>query len=140
MFCKGSYKDSETAFVKSNFLVSMKLPKIIFCISVLLLLVYIIVLSVQFSSVQEIIPIHYSGDGADGFGSKNFLWLEAGLNMLLLYLFALPIFFPEKMFGKNGDYLESSAEKAIKNRQVFLSVLSVVVTVIFCGLSLKEII
>lgn len=118
----------------------MKLPKIIFGISVLLLLVYILVLSVQFSSVQEIIPIHYSGDGADGFGSKNFLWLEVGLNILLLCLLALPIFFPEKMFGKNGGYLESSAETAIKNRQVFLSVLSVVVTVIFCGLSLKEII
>lgn len=118
----------------------MKSPKVIFGISVLLLVVYIIVLSVQFSSVQEIIPIHYSGDGADGFGSKNFLWLEAGLNFLLLCLFALPIFFPEKMFGKNGDYLESSAETAIKNRQVFLSVLSVLVTVIFCGLSLKEII
>lgn len=59
----------------------MKLPKIIFGIAVSLLLVYIIILSVQFSSVQEIIPIHYSGDGADGFGSKNFLWLEVGLNM-----------------------------------------------------------
>lgn len=118
----------------------MKLPKIIFGISVLLLLMNIIMLSVQFSSVQEIIPIHYSGNGADGFGSKNFLWLEVGLNMLLLCLFALPIFFPEKMFGKNGDYSESSAEAAIKNRQVFLSVLSVLVTVIFCGLLLKEII
>lgn len=97
----------------------MKLPKIIFGIAVSLLLVYIIILSVQFSSVQEIIPIHYSGDGADGFGSKNFLWLEVGLNMLLLCLLALPIFFPEKMFGKNGDYLESSAETAIKTDRYF---------------------
>jgi hypothetical protein len=118
----------------------MKSPKIIFGISVLLLLVYIIVLSVQFSSVQEIIPIHYSGDGADGFGSKNFLWLEVGLNFLLLCLFALPIFFPKKMFGKKDNYLESSVESEIINRPVFLSVLPVVVTVIFCGLSLKEII
>lgn len=118
----------------------MKSPKVIFGISVLLLLVYIIVLSQQFSSVQEIIPVHYSGDGADGFGSKNFLWLEVGLNFLLLCLLALPIFFPERMFAKTTDYLESSTEAAIKNRQLFLSVLSVLVTIIFCGLSLKEII
>lgn len=118
----------------------MRLPKIIFSISVFLLFVYIIILSVQFSSIQQIIPIHYSGDGADGFGSKNFLWLEVVLNILLLCFLALPIFFPEKMFGKSGNHLESSAERAIKNRQVFLSVLSVIVTVIFCGLSLKEII
>lgn len=115
----------------------MKSPKVIFGISVLLLLVYIIVLLQQFSSVQEIIPVHYSGDG---FGSKNFLWLEVGLNFLLLCLLALPIFFPERMFAKTTDYLESSTEAAIKNRQVFLSVLSVLVTIIFCGLSLKEII
>lgn len=118
----------------------MKLHKIIFGISVFLLSVYIIVLSIQFPSVQEIIPIHYSSKGADGFGSKNFLWLGAGSNFILLYLFALPIFFPEKMFRNKDNYLETSPEKAIKNRQVFLSALSVIVTLIFCGLSLKEII
>jgi len=118
----------------------MKLHKIIFGISVFLLLVYIIALSIQFSSVQEIIPIHYSSEGADGFGSKNFLWLGAGINFMLLCLLVLPIFFREKMFRDKDNYLETSSETAIKNRQLFLSVLSVVITVIFCGLSLKEII
>ncbi|WP_312902518.1 DUF1648 domain-containing protein [Chryseobacterium taichungense] len=118
----------------------MKLHKIIFGISILLLLASVIVLSVKFPSVPETIPIHYSGNGPDGFGSKNFLWLEAGVNFILLCLFAVPIFFPEKMFSKSNNYLETSSESAIKNRQAFLSVLSVIVTLIFCGLSLKEII
>jgi len=71
----------------------MKSPKVIFGISVLLLLVYIIVLSQQFSSVQEIIPIHYSGDGGDGFGSKNFLWLEVGLNFCFYVFWHYPYSF-----------------------------------------------
>jgi len=118
----------------------MKSHKIIFAVSIMLLLLYVIILSVKFHSVNEIIPIHYSGTGADGFGSKNFLWLSVGINAILLCLFALPVFFPEKMFRDKGNYLEKDMGSAIKNRQIFLSVLSVIITLIFCGLSLKEII
>lgn len=121
----------------------MKLHKIIFSFAVVLWLSYSIFLAVKFPSVQETIPIHYSTEGADGFGSKMFLWLEAGINAFILFLIALLLFFSQKMFGKTDDhldYLENSFEEAIKNRQIFLSVLSVIVTLIFCGLSLKEII
>ncbi len=118
----------------------MKLHQSIFVISVLLLLAYILLLSVCYPSVREVIPIHYSSGGPDGYGNKLFLWLTAGINALLLLVIGLPLFFPEKMFRKEEGYLEDSFENAVKNRQVFLSVLSVVITLIFCGSSLPEII
>lgn len=121
----------------------MKLHKIIFLFSVGLLFAYIILLTIKFASIQETIPIHYSSEVADGFGNKIFLWLEVGINTIILSFIGLVIFFPQKMFRKTDDqldYLENSFEEAIKNRQIFLSVLSVIVTLIFCGLSLKEII
>jgi ABC-type uncharacterized transport system permease subunit len=126
-----------------QFLRSMNVHKIIFSFSVFLFLSYIVFLTIRFPSIQETIPIHYSADGADGFGNKMFLWLEAGINAMILLFIGLVIFFPQKMFRKTDDhldYLENSFEKAIKNRQIFLSVLSVIITLIFCGLSLKEII
>lgn len=118
----------------------MKLHKFIFGLSVLLLFAYCIFLGIKFPSIQEIIPIHYSGEGPDGFGSKIFLWLEVGINAILLLLIGLIIGYPKKAFGERSDYLESSPEDAIKNRQILLSVISLVITLIFCGLSLKEII
>ncbi len=123
-----------------QFNVLMKLPKIIFGISVMLLLVYSGVLLIKYPSAPEIIPIHYSAEGPDGFGNKILLWLGVAFNALLLVFIGFILFFPQKMFVKKNDYLESSPEKAIKNRQIFLSVVSVIVTLIFCGLSLKEII
>jgi len=118
----------------------MKLHQFIFFLSVLLLLAYSIFLGIRFPSIQETIPIHYSGEGPDGFGSKIFLWFQVGLNAILLFFIGLIIKYPGKAFGEKNDYLESSAETAIKNRQIFLSVLSLVVTLILCGISLKEII
>jgi hypothetical protein len=118
----------------------MKIHKFIFGLSVLLLLSYSIFLGIRFPSIKEIIPIHYSSEGADGFGSKMFLWLEVGLNAILLFLIGLIILYPQKAFGEGDDYLEGSRKSAIKNRQIFLSVLSLLITLIFCGLSLKEII
>lgn len=118
----------------------MKSYKIIFGISVLLFLIYCILLAVKYPSVQETIPIHYSAEGADGFGNKISLWLSVAVNAAILVFIGLIIFFPQKMFRQNENYLETSMEKAIKNRQIFLSALSVMVTLIFCGLSLKEII
>lgn len=121
----------------------MNVHKIIFSFSVFLFLIYIVFLIIRFPSIQETITIHYSADGADGFGNKMFLWLEAGINAIILLFIGLVIFFPQKMFRKTDDhldYLENSFEEAIKNRQVFLSVLSVIITLFFCGLSLKEII
>ncbi|WP_336715977.1 hypothetical protein [Chryseobacterium mucoviscidosis] len=117
----------------------MKLYKVIFSFSILLFLGYLIFLAVKFSSIHETIPIHYSSEGADGFGSKIFLWFEAAINAIILIFIGLILLFPEKMFRKTDEYLESSLEAAIKNRQIFLSVLSVLITVLFCGLSLKEI-
>ena len=118
----------------------MKLHKFIFGHSILLLIGHSIFLAVKFPSIKEIIPIHYSGEGADGFGSKMFLWLEVGLNAILLFFIGLIITYPQKAFGNKSDFLEISREKAIKNRQIFLSVLSVIITLILCGLSLKEIV
>ncbi|WP_027386981.1 DUF1648 domain-containing protein [Chryseobacterium gregarium] len=118
----------------------MKLYTFIFSLSVILLLAYAVFLGIKFASVPEIIPIHYSSEGPDGFGSKMFLWLEAGINAVILILTGLPLFYPQKIFKKNNNHLEPSAETAIKNRQIFLSVLSLAVTLLLCGLSLKEII
>jgi hypothetical protein len=47
---------------------------------------YLIFLAVKFSSINETIPIHYSSEGADGFGSKIFLWFEAAINAIILIL------------------------------------------------------
>lgn len=101
---------------------------------------YSVFLAVKFPSIKEIIPIHYSSGEPDGFGSKMFLWLEVGLNAILLFFIGLIITYPQKAFGNKSDFLETSREKATKNRQIFLSVLSVIITLILCGLSLKEII
>ncbi len=118
----------------------MKLHKLIFGISILVLSGYAIFLGIKFPSIQDTIPIHYSSEGTDGFGSKIFLWLQVGLNAILLFFIGLIIWYPQKAFGEKKDYLESSEESAIKNRQILLSVLSLIITLIFCGLSLKEII
>lgn len=117
----------------------MKLHKIIFSFSLLLLLSYMIFLGIKFPTIQKTIPIHYSSQGPDGFGDKIFLWFNVGINVVLLFLIGLILFFPQKAFRKNNNFLESSLETAIKNRQIFLSVLSVIITLVFCGLSLKEI-
>ena len=117
----------------------MKLHKIIFGFSILLLLSYVIFLGIKFPTIQKTIPIHYSAGGADGFGDKIFLWFNIGINVVLLFLIGLILFFPQKAFRNNDNFLETSLETAIKNRQIFLSVLSVIITLIFCGLSLKEI-
>lgn len=117
----------------------MKLHKFIFGTSVLLLLGYSIFLAIKFPSINETIPIHYSSEGADGFGSKMFLWLEVGINAILLFLIGLIIGYPKKAFGETADYLETSKEDAIKNRQIILSVLSLIIVLILCGVSLKQI-
>ncbi len=116
----------------------MKLHKIIFGTSVLLLFLYAIVLAVKFSSIPETVPIHYSAEGPDEFGNKIFLWLGISVNALLLVFIGWVICFSQKMFSKNDDYLERSPETAIKNRQIFLSAVSVIVTLIFCGFSLTS--
>ncbi|WP_415329351.1 DUF1648 domain-containing protein [Chryseobacterium sp. MMS23-Vi53] len=92
----------------------MKLSKIIFSFSVLLFLIYIVLLAVKFPSIQERIPIHYSSEGADNFGSKTFLWLEATISTIILIFTGLVLFIPQKMFRKSGDYLEASYEISIK--------------------------
>lgn len=117
----------------------MKLHKLIFGTSVLLLLGYTIFLAIKFPSIEEIIPIHYSSEGADGFGSKLFLWLEVGINAIILFFIGLVIWYPQKAFGETTDYLETSRENAIKNRQIILSVLSLIIVLILCGVSLKQI-
>lgn len=120
---------------------NMKSYTFIFSLSAALLVVYAVFLGIKFPSVKETIPIHYSSEAADGFGSKMFLWLEAGINAVILCLIAFPLLYPQKMFGKDhNNYLESSPETAVKNRQIFLSVLSLAVTLLMCGLSLKAII
>ncbi|MCJ8154489.1 DUF1648 domain-containing protein [Chryseobacterium sp. SSA4.19] len=118
----------------------MKLHTFIFGISVVLIFSYAVFLGIKFPSVPETIPIHYSSEGADGFGNKIFLWFEAGINAFILCIIGFLIFYPQKMVRKDDHYLESSAETAVKNRQVFLSVLSLIVTLLLCILTLKEII
>ncbi len=118
----------------------MKSYTFIFGLSAVLLLAYAVFLGIKFPSVKETVPIHYSSGEADGFGSKMFLWLEVGINAVILCFIAFPLFYPQKMFGKDNSNLESSAKTAIKNRQIFLSVLSLAVTLLLCGLSLKEVI
>ncbi len=118
----------------------MKLYTFIFGLSVLLLSAYAVFLGIKFPVLKETVPIHYSSEGTDGFGSKMFLWLEVGINSIFLLIIGLILFYPKKAFENITDYLEPSAETALKNRQIFLSALSLVITLIFCGLSLKEII
>lgn len=119
---------------------AMKLHTFIFSLSILVLLSYSLFLGIKFLSVPETVPVHYSSEGPDGFGNKMFLWLEIGINTILLFFIGLIVFYPQKMFGKDDNYLEFSNEIAVKNRQIFLSVLSLTVTLLICGLSLKEII
>lgn len=78
----------------------MKSYTFILSLSVILLLAYAVFLGIKFPSVPEIIPIHYSSEGPYGFGSKTFLWLEAGINAVILILTGLPLFYPNKMFKK----------------------------------------
>lgn len=81
----------------------MKLHQSIFVISVLLLLAYILLLAICYPSIREVIPIHFSSEGLDGYGSKLFLWLTAGINALLLLLIGLLLFFLRKCSGKKKD-------------------------------------
>lgn len=113
----------------------LKINFVLYWISVIILVCYLIFLGINFSKIQDTIPIHYSGKNPDGFGSKYFLWLEVGLNSIVLLFIGLIIYHPHWLIKKYEQILESTYESAIKNRQIFLSVLALLVTIILCGIS-----
>lgn len=113
----------------------LKINFVLFWISVIILVCYSIFLGLNFTEIEDTIPIHYSGKNPDGFGSKYFLWLEVSLNSIVLFFIGLIIYHPHWLIKKNEQILESTYESAIKNRQIFLSVLALLITLILCGIS-----
>lgn len=89
-------------------------------------------LASQYSKIPEIIATHYSGSSADGYGPKRMLWLNLIINLGILSFVGYIIWNP-KLFKTMKNYLEDSQIKAIKNRQLLLSVLLFIVTLVLCG-------
>lgn len=117
----------------------MKLYKIIFGLSFFILIAYILFLGFQYQNIEQNIPTHYSGKTPDSYGDKAFLWLEVGINTFILIFIGCVILSPQKAFAKTENYLENSQEQAIKNRQILLSVLGLISTLLLCGISFYSI-
>ncbi len=113
----------------------MKTIPRLFLISVILFICYSLFLGFWFPKIEDTIPIHFSGSESDGFGSKWFLWLEVGINALIMVFIGILLNHPQWLLKKDEPYLESSEEGAIKNRQMVLSVISLLATLLFCGAS-----
>lgn len=113
----------------------MKLYQLLYFASVTILALYVVYLLSIYSNIPQIIPIHYSGKTADGFGDKSFVWLEVGLNAVLLIIIGGIIFSAEKLFINKHSYLELSPDRPIKNRQFLMSVIALMCTFILCGIS-----
>lgn len=115
----------------------MKLSKIsvVFLYSSFAIVIFhFVVLSIIYNKIPETVPTHYSGSNPDSFGPKNTLWLEPTISSLIVILISFCIF-KMKTPKSLDSYLENSEEEAIKNRQLLLSVLALVVTLIISAIS-----
>ncbi|MBQ0151912.1 MAG: DUF1648 domain-containing protein [Chryseobacterium sp.] len=99
-----------------------------------IVIIHLVVLSIIFNKIPETVPTHYSGSNPDAFGPKYTLWLEPIISTIILLLISFCIF---KMKKPNSldSYLENSEEEAIKNRQLLLSVLALIATLIISAIS-----
>ncbi len=99
-----------------------------------IVIIHFLILSIIFNKIPETVPTHYSGSNPDAFGPKNTLWLEPIISAIILLLISFYIY---KLKTPNSldSYLENSEEEAIKNRQLLLSVLELVVILIISAIS-----
>ena len=103
--------------------------------SIIIVLISSLYLFFKFNSIPNIIPIHYSGKTADAFGSKNYVWFAPVINIIIIGGATLCIY-KMKIPTSADAFLESSPEKAIKNRQLLLSVIVLISTLLISGLNI----
>lgn len=103
-------------------------------VSAFIIIIHFLVLAINFNTISNVVPTHYSGKSPDSFGSKMMLWLEPTISAILFILISFCIF---KMKTPNSleSILENSGEQATKNRQLLLSVLALVVTLLLSVMS-----
>lgn len=103
--------------------------KVLFYISLSVLAIVTGYLSSQYTTIPEMIPSHFSGKSADTYAPKRLLWLNIVINLIIV-LFVGYIVWNPKLFRLKENFLEQNQVKAIKNRQLLLSVLLTIVTFI----------
>lgn len=100
--------------------------KFFLTVSTLLLLFTWIYPALHFAQIPETVPVHFDGQGnADGFGSRNMVWLEAGIATLLFGMCVF-IFYRPQMINLPEDMKKNL--NAVKN---FIAVFSTVITGVF---------
>ena len=89
-------------------------------------------LASQYSSLPTYISSHFSGIDKDGFSNKRLLWLNILINSGIMGFVGYIVWHP-KLFGLKVNFLEKSQVVAIKNRQLLLSVLLLIITLVLCA-------
>jgi uncharacterized membrane protein len=119
-------------------MVSKKI-KMIFLISISIFITYLILLIQNYSEIPELITTHIDIKGqTDDQGGKNNLWIASSVNLGLLLIIGFLVQkphlanFPVEITEKNKDI-------AYKNMQIFLSILSVIISCAFAYMIFKAI-
>lgn len=113
-------------------MVSKKI-KLLFCIPWGILLFYTIYLLSKYNIIPDIIPIHGYHEKADIYGSKIYLFLTIGINVLLLIFIGYLIKNPQKV-NQPFDITDNNKDKVYQNIQIFLICTAIIITIIFCYL------
>ena len=119
-------------------MVSKKI-KIIFLISISIFITYLILLIQNYSEIPELITIHIDIKGqTDEQGSKTNLWIASSVNLGLLLIIGFLIILPH-LANFPIEITEKNKDVAYKNMQIFLSILSIIISCAFAYMIFKAI-
>ena len=119
-------------------MVSKKI-KIIFLISISIFITYLILLIQNYSEIPELITTHIDIKGqTDEQGSKNNLWIASSVNLVLLLIIGFLIKKPH-LANFPIEITEKNKDTAYKNMQIFLSILSIIISCAFAYMIFKAI-
>jgi uncharacterized membrane protein len=102
-------------------------------ISVLLLIANALLIALSLPNMPDIVPIHFNGSGeANGWGSKNMIWIAFGLALpiyaLLTFISFKPGLYRSRMTEKNLDEQYRLTSKMARTVKAFASLAFCVLT------------
>lgn len=113
--------------------------KLLFCVPLIIIIVYTAYLFTRYSSIPDIIPIHGYGGKNDGFGSKLFLFAPVVLNLIILAFIWMMIRKPEKI-KFTFEVKDEDKAKTYYQYQLVLIILALFVTLIMSPLSFSDVV
>lgn len=102
-----------------------KMTKIIFIISILIVVSYSVFLTAKYPKIPEIIPIHRLGNEVS-YGPKKYLYIPIMINLLFLLVVGIMINSPKKWIKIN------SAEITYESISLIIVCISLIFTIVMC--------